>query len=633
MSFLRTFLTAVRAELARITATRMSSISLIALMFIPVVYGGLYLWGNRDPYGALDRVPAALAVPDTGTAGDGAARNSGRAAADALVKAKDFRWAEVRSAARAEAGVRQGAYDFALVFPASFSRDLASASDTDSAPVTARLQLLTDDTNGYLSTTIAKQAAQRVAAEVARKLGRTASLRLLDGVADLRKGLSDAAGGAASLADGAASADSGAAALADGTAQLRTGATQLGTGAAALQSGLGALRSGTAALPAQAAQLASGAQQLSSGVVRVNALAAKSQADVAAALAASDVPAAQQAQLVAELAALSAATGSGSALGQGADQLAAGTAQLSAGAPALAQGVSGAADGAARLRAGADALETGAGSAASGAAQLRNGTAQLASGSAQLRDSLRDGAAKAPATTASSRAAIATAIAHPLDVRQSAYRSAENYGAGLAPFFLSLAAWIGIYALFLLVRPLSRRALTATRRPLATALAGWAVPAALGVLQMAGLFALVTLGLHLPVANPAGLLGFVALVAASYAAIVLALNVWLGSVGQFLGLLLMVVQLVTAGGTFPWQTLPAPLAALHQVLPMGYAVDGVRQLMYGASSVGLGGSALGGSILVLAAWLVASLAISVAGAAKQSGYRTLRELRPSAIGG
>jgi putative membrane protein len=40
-------------------------------------------------------------------------------------------------------------------------------------------------------------------------------------------------------------------------------------------------------------------------------------------------------------------------------------------------------------------------------------------------------------------------------------------------------------------------------------------------------------------------------------------------------------QLVSAGGTFPWQTFPTPLSALHHVLPMGYAVDAIRRLMYG----------------------------------------------------
>ena len=83
--------------------------------------------------------------------------------------------------------------------------------------------------------------------------------------------------------------------------------------------------------------------------------------------------------------------------------------------------------------------------------------------------------------------------------------------------------------------------------------------------------------------NPLGTLGVMVFASATFAAIILALNVWLGSVGQFLGLVLMVLQLVTAGGTFPWQTLPAPLAALHHVLPLGYVVDAMRQLMYGGN--------------------------------------------------
>ncbi|POH85077.1 hypothetical protein CJ026_026705, partial [Ralstonia pickettii] len=61
-------------------------------------------------------------------------------------------------------------------------------------------------------------------------------------------------------------------------------------------------------------------------------------------------------------------------------------------------------------------------------------------------------------------------------------------------------------------------------------------------------------------ANPVATLGIMLVASLTYAAIVLALNVWLGSVGQFLGLVLMVLQLVTAGGTFPWQTLPGPVS-------------------------------------------------------------------------
>jgi putative membrane protein len=165
------------------------------------------------------------------------------------------------------------------------------------------------------------------------------------------------------------------------------------------------------------------------------------------------------------------------------------------------------------------------------------------------------------------------------------------------------------------------------RRPIRTTLAGWLTPALLGALQMVGLFALVRYGLGLEVANPVAMIGFMVFVSITFAAIVLALNVWLGSVGQFIGLILMVVQLVTAGGTFPWQTLPAPLAFIHQALPMSHAVDGIRQLMYGGSL-----DATLATIWPLLAWLVVSLLLSVLGALKQGRFRVLRDLRPSPIG-
>ena len=50
-------LTLVRSEFARLTSSRMGLLALIALMTVPVVYGGLYLWGNDDPYNQLDQVP------------------------------------------------------------------------------------------------------------------------------------------------------------------------------------------------------------------------------------------------------------------------------------------------------------------------------------------------------------------------------------------------------------------------------------------------------------------------------------------------------------------------------------------------------------------------------------------------
>jgi putative membrane protein len=654
----------VRVEFARLTANRLSIAALVALMLVPVIYGGLYLWGNRDPYSNLDNVPAALVVNDTGATLDGKPVNYGRDAASQLLKDERFGWVRV-SSATAAAGVRTGTYDFAVTFPATFSKDLVSAGDSN--PTKASLGLTTNDTNSYLSTTIAKQGAESVRVALAEKVGKQASRQLLNGISTLRAGIVDArngastlsgatgkaTSGAAHLSSGLAKLDSGAAVLPSGTAKLASGAAQVAAGtrqlsaaAPAAARGATSAASGAAALTAGAGSAASGASTLSAGLGQLAATAPAVRADLAHVLVTSTVPAADQARLLAELDAIDGGIAQSHA---GATTLSTGVGRLSSGAQSLSSGLStlsgklsalpsktaqlsaGAArvsSGAASLARSAPALAAGIHSSATGAATLSTGITKIDSGAGKLASSLATGATNVPATTAAQRAATAAVIASPVDVKQAALTQAQNYGAGLAPFFISLSAWIGIYALFLLVRPLSRRALTAVRRPIRTVIAGWATPAVLGAVQMIALFLMVTLGLHLQVANGIGLLGFMVLASITFTGVILALNVLFGSVGQFLGLILMIVQLVTAGGTFPWQTLPGPLAFIHQALPMSSAVEGVRQLMYSGST-----NDVSGPILWLLVWLVGSLAVAVWGAQKQGRLRTLRELRPSPIGG
>ncbi|MDJ0333769.1 YhgE/Pip family protein [Salinibacterium sp. G-O1] len=630
-----TIFTLIRSEFARLTASRMGVTALIALMAVPVIYGGMYLWGNADPYSRLDQIPAAIVVADTGATSDGERVNYGNEAAEQLLDDQRFGWVLV-SADDANTGVTDGTYDFSLTFPANFSNYLVSAGGSD--PQAASLVLTTNDTNSYLSTTLAKQAAAAVQVALVERVGAGASRTLLDAVDSLRTGLVDASDGASRMADAMATAAAGATSLSSGSASLAAGAASLSDGLATLDASAGAL-------PSSAAALASGASSVSAGIgsasdAATGLAAAASQAaalspavrsQVAAALDDAGVSAADQQPILDQLDALSRATGGTSAiasaiapnmtaLAAGAIQVSTGAQQLSAQAPALAEAIDSAA-------AGASTLSDGAASASAGATTLSDGIAQVTEGSTTLRDSLAGGAAEVPSTSAESRAATAAAISDPVAVDQTAITEAQNYGAGLAPFFISLAAWIGMYALFLLVRPLSRRALTAVRRPIRTTIAGWLAPAMLGTVQMAALFGVVTVMLGLRPANAAGLLAFMILISVTFAAIVHALNIWLGSVGQFLALMLMIVQLVVAGGTFPWQTLPEPLAMLHQVLPMSHAVEGLRQLMYGDPSN------LGGAILPLVVWMIAALAISVLGALKQGRGRTLRELRPTPLAG
>ena len=114
-------------ELRRITAGRLPKIAVLALAVIPLLYGGLYLYANHDPYGNLRHVPAALVVEDTGaTTAQGQPLRRRPAGREGPGGVQVLRLA-AHERAEAEDGVRTGRYDFAVTLPADFSSALASS--------------------------------------------------------------------------------------------------------------------------------------------------------------------------------------------------------------------------------------------------------------------------------------------------------------------------------------------------------------------------------------------------------------------------------------------------------------------------------------------------------------------------
>lgn len=635
-------------ELRRITGGRMPLIATIAMVLVPTLYGGFYLYANNDPYSRLKNVPAALVVADRGAEDvDGKPVRAGADVADELISSNSFDWRMV-SAGEARDGVRDGTYDFALTIPRDFSAALTSSARFE--PRQARIEMTTNDANSYLSTTIANTVTGNVRDALATRVSREAAANFLLGIAQIRGSLVEAADGADRLAAAAGKAQRGAGRIAAGARGLEQGAGRLQDGAGALASGLRTLQERTAQLPGQARALAKGSRQVADGDAKISAVgrrAARLSAGVvdsyagarsrlAALMDAQQLTAGQQRQLLALFDRAGTPIRDANTeiqrtaqqldrLAVGADRVADGNALLARSSPALVDGIVRAADGAAQLGSGGTRLADGSAQLADGASRLDTGLGRLRDGAAELRDGLRSGVSQIPATDARTRARVAKTIGDPVRVGSLSQASAGSYGAGLAPFFLSLAAWIGGYVMFLLIRPLSKRAMSANQTPLRVAFGGWLAPALLGAVQMAVLFTVVVVGLRIVPSHLPGTLAFLVLVSATFVAIVHALNAWFGAPGQFLGLVLMVLQLVTAGGTFPWQTIPGPLYPLHYVLPMSYSVQGLRQMMYG----GLDAIVLR-DVAVLVAYLLVALALSSVAARRQRVW-TPERIKPELV--
>ncbi|MEU1948798.1 YhgE/Pip domain-containing protein [Streptomyces sp. NPDC020125] len=280
---------------------------------------------------------------------------------------------------------------------------------------------------------------------------------------------------------------------------------------------------------------------------------------------------------------------------------------LNSGAQKVAKGAGTLHTGLSTAKTGASDLNSGVGKARGGADTLGGGMFRLVDGTGKLSGGLHDGADKIPDYGKQDRDARTEVMADPVRLVDQALHKAPNYGTGFAPYFIPLSLWVGAMVAYMLIQPLNRRALAVGASSWRIAFAGWLPVAAIGVCQTLALMAVLHWAIGLQMARAAGTLGFLMLVTACFAAIVQWLNARFGPAGRILVLALLMLQLTSAGGTYPVQTSPRFFNAIHPFLPMTYVVDGLRRLITGG---GLGpvwlacGVLLGFSVaaLALTAW-------------------------------
>ncbi|MFF7979125.1 YhgE/Pip family protein [Streptomyces sp. NPDC007901] len=293
-------------------------------------------------------------------------------------------------------------------------------------------------------------------------------------------------------------------------------------------------------------------------------------------------------------------------------------------------------DGAARVAAGAAKLHTGLGTAGTGATGLDTGVGKLRTGaydlsggmyklvdgSGRLAGGLHDGADKIPDYGTKDRERRTGVMADPVQLASRDLHKAPNYGTGFAPYFIPLSLWVGAMVAYMLIQPLNRRALAAGSAAWRIALAGWLPVVAVGVLQTAALMAVLHWAIGLQMARAAGTVGFLFLVTACFAALVQWLNARFGAAGRILVLALLMLQLTSAGGTYPVQTSPGFFNAIHPFLPMSYVVAALRRLITGG---GLG--PVWQACAVLTAFTAGALALTALSARRRQVW-TLDRLHP-----
>ena len=250
--------------------------------------------------------------------------------------------------------------------------------------------------------------------------------------------------------------------------------------------------------------------------------------------------------------------------------------EAATGAHSLADGISTAADGSAQLATGARSLADGLGTLQTGATDLYSGIGKLDTGATTLHDALASGLARIPAFSDDQTADAVQVLSSPVDVGLVAENPAVVYGRGLAPLFFSIALWVFGVSVFLVVRPISGRALAGRGNPIRLALTGWLPIGTIAVLAGWIMVGVVWAFLGLDPIHGLMLLGMVTLGAVCFSAIAHLLRTALGAAGTSILLVWLILQLASTGGTFPAPLLPPFFAAISHVMPMTYLIDAFR---------------------------------------------------------
>jgi putative membrane protein len=196
------------------------------------------------------------------------------------------------------------------------------------------------------------------------------------------------------------------------------------------------------------------------------------------------------------------------------------------------------------------------------------------------------------------RTRVAARVTDPVAVAPPTADGSGGSGIRIAPYVMALALWLGALVAFL-VLPAGRRG--RGRRWWVGPIAAFVAAAGLGIVGAALMIAGLRLGVGMDVARLPALILVAALAAAAFTAMIQALVVAFGNRGWLVGLLLAGVQAAACGTPYLVDSLPAPLAFLHPLLPVTWAADAFRACIEGTTT------GLAPAVLLLAGSLAVAL--------------------------
>ncbi|GEK32166.1 phage infection protein [Kurthia zopfii] len=175
----------------------------------------------------------------------------------------------------------------------------------------------------------------------------------------------------------------------------------------------------------------------------------------------------------------------------------------------------------------------------------------------------------------------------PIQLKEHALFPIKNYGTGMTPFYAVLSLWVGALLLISLLSVGSSHKGDSSPRQiyLGKLFTFWTIGICQALIMSLGTIFII----GVEPANPVYFVLFCVFSSLVFMSIVYTLVSLFGDVGKALAIVLLVLQLAGAGGTYPVVLLPKFFQIINPFLPFTYAIEMVRESVGGIiwSKVGL----------------------------------------------
>lgn len=212
----------------------------------------------------------------------------------------------------------------------------------------------------------------------------------------------------------------------------------------------------------------------------------------------------------------------------------------------------------------------------SSVSSLKNGTNSLNNG---LNDAIEMIDSNIDDTTNSLKQldGLSSYAFEPVKIKKDSYGNVNVYGTFFSPFFISLSLWLGSLMILIGIyydpddrfKVLGRNSSNKVKR-----LIGYVM---IGIIQAIVLATVLKLALGFDVTNYLLYYGSCILISLAFLSIMVFLFFNFADVGKFIALILLVLQLAAAGGTFPLEVEPTFFRSISPFLPMTYGIELLRE--------------------------------------------------------